>query len=353
MKGTKRLTVLLLALIILLPAALTAQSRAAVLVLLIEPGARPGALGGAYVAQVDDAFSSYWNPGAMAFNEKNQVSWLHTNWFGDVSGIDDMYLEHIAWVTYLEEIGNIGVNIHYFTYGEQTHVDENNTVLGTFTSYEVFPSISYGYRWDQNLGLGISFKFIYSDLAPEETGYTTGKGVGKSWAFDFGVKHRDLFVPGLDFGLNLQNVGPDITYINEDQKDPLPMNWRMGFSYRAIEDEMNKLTLNADMNKELANDDAVLARIFTAWTDDDFGEEMDSTIWSVGAEYEYWNLIALRAGYTHDEGGNMKGYSFGFGIHSTLKEIIDEDVWVSLDFAMKDGGDLVDFNKLFSMSVKF
>jgi len=102
------------------------------------------------------------------------------------------------------------------------------------------------------------------------------KGQGMSYAFDIGVKHKSvdfgqilvspyngvlylyngvaslggfkkaglsdysILVDKLDFGLNYQNIGPNITYINESQSDPLPMNLRMGFSYRVLESKYNK-----------------------------------------------------------------------------------------------------------------
>ncbi|MFH1569980.1 MAG: hypothetical protein ABIL09_18450, partial [Gemmatimonadota bacterium] len=45
-------------------AAATPESRAAVLFLLIEPGARAIAMGESYVAIADDATASYFNPAA-------------------------------------------------------------------------------------------------------------------------------------------------------------------------------------------------------------------------------------------------------------------------------------------------
>jgi hypothetical protein len=369
----------------LLPQNAYAVSEAGVIFLLIEPGSRPGGMGHAYVAQVDDAMAGYWNPGAMAFNRKTQFAGMHTNWLGDV--FDDIYIEHLAWNQYFEDIGNIGAHVMFLTYGKQDRMDEDGQYLGEFSSYELAVAATYAEQVSQSLGLGLNFKFILSDLAPEGTGQTEVgvKGRGISYAFDLGMKSQgvdfgqvivspynglaaiyngmgkligyrpigysrfSIPVDKLDFGLNLQNVGPNIVYIDDAQSDPLPMNWRMGFSYRAIESKYSKLTLNADMNKLLANSDPFYQRIVTAWYDDTTEEEIDSTIFNVGAEYTYYNLLSLRGGYIYDKSGDIIGPSFGAGIQYTFSKKYK----LCFDFAMQQGGGLVDYNKTFSLGLEF
>ncbi len=378
----------IIAVIMLVPNFLQATSEAGVIFLLIEPGSRPGGMAEAHVAQVDDAFAAYWNPGAMAFNRKTQTALMHSNWLGDVDGIDDIYLEYLGFNKFIEDVGNIGMNITYLTYGKQTRTNEAGTELGTFSSYEVAAGLTYGAQMSPRLGLGVNWKFILSDLAPEGTGNTETdvKGRGMSWAFDFALKSKgvnfgkiavspyngiiaiyngigslvgydaanyynglNFLVDNLDFGVNLQNVGPDITYINEDQKDPLPMNWRIGFSYRALESDFNKLTINADMNKVMANrDHGSLERIYHGWYDEDLSYEIDEAIYSIGGEYVYLNLLALRAGYIRDLIGSIEGPSFGAGIQYDFS-----GYKLCADFAMQEGGDLVDYNKTFTLTLEF
>ncbi len=400
--------IFLLALVtaLLIPVTIGAISEAAVIYLLIEPGSRSAGMGQAYVAQADDGFAGYWNPGALAFNRKNQFASMYSNWLGEV--FPDIYYFHAAWNNYYEDIGNIGVNATYMSYGEQERTDLNGNSDGTFRSYDFSGAISYGYQTSPKTGIGITFKFIYSDLAPQGTGSTEldESGQGISYAFDFGVKHKGVdfgqvlvspyngmiaayngiaslagFSPAgyskysipvekLDFGLNLQNVGPNITYINESQADPLPMNWRMGFSYRVLESQYNQFRINADMNKMLANDDPVYKRLFTAWTDDfntrtdDDGQTIDDfatlnnfvnsieiseIIWCLGAEYVYLDLLSLRAGYYSDRAGEVEGFSFGFGVHYLLKKTY----LIGIDYAFQPAGELQDYNQTLSVKVEF
>src|SRR5690554_4690551 len=135
MKNIKTLIITLIVLSgILLPQALNAVSEAGVIFLLIEPGSRAGGMGHAYVAQVDDAFAGYWNPGAMAFNRKVQFAGMHTNWLADV--FDDIYIEYLGWNQYFEDIGNIGAHAIFLTYGKQDRMSEDGQYLGEFSSWE-------------------------------------------------------------------------------------------------------------------------------------------------------------------------------------------------------------------------
>ena len=60
--------------------AATPESRAAVLFLLIEPGARAIAMGESYVAIADDATASYFNPAALSGQTKKKINFTHSKW---------------------------------------------------------------------------------------------------------------------------------------------------------------------------------------------------------------------------------------------------------------------------------
>ncbi len=366
-----------LVILLLIPSLSFAVSEAGLIYLLMEPGSRSGGMGQAYVAQVDDAFAGYWNTGAMAFNRSTQFALMHTNWLGEI--FDDIYYEYFGFNTYIEGTGNIGFNVMFLTYGEQDAYNEDAVFLKTFSSWEVAPSITYGYQVGKHLGLGGAFKFIHSDLAPEGTGATEAgvKGQGSTFAFDFGMQVNKVpwaltdFIyvffpefllikdkmpeysplPGskMSLGLNIQNFGPNIVYINEEQSDPIPLNWRMGLSWQVWENDYSRLTLNGDMNKLLANRDHTwYKRIVLDWADQSLNEEWDEVIWGGGGEFAYLNLLSLRMGYIYDRLGEIEGISYGAGLFYK-----QDKFRVDIDFAMQPGGELQDFNKTFSLKVSF
>ncbi len=357
--------VCLLLVALFVPIVLSAVSEAGVMFLMIQPGSRAGGMGGAYIAMVDDAYAPFWNPGAMAFNRKTQLAVNATNWFGDTEGIDDMYHMYLAWNQYFEDTGNIGFHVVYMTYGKQQRMDEEGNPEGEFHSYEIALGPSYAYELFDQVGLGATIKLIHSDLAPEGTGETESsqKGQGTSWAFDVGIKHSlrtygegetpwksfYWYLSKLDYAWAMTNIGPDITYINESQADPLPMNWAFGLSYRLLESKVNKFTLNAEWNKLLANEDGVFNRMFSAWSDDTQKQETREIIRKYGAEYIYYDILALRAGYYDDPAGSMSGASFGIGLGFEWGGRYK----INVDAAMEQGGELQEYQKTFSLRFEF
>jgi hypothetical protein len=172
-----------------------------------------------------------------------------------------------------------------------------------------------------------------------------------------------VLTPRFDIGYVIQNIGPDVTYVNDAQKDPLPMTMRLGLSYRLFDtitgvndpgllpvgSFKQKFTLSAEAAKILANNDPLYKRIFTAFTDDSAKYEFESTVFSAGAEYNYLDMISLRGGYFYDKAGSITGPSFGVGFNYTFSDRYR----LFADFAMITGGDLVDYNKTFSLGLEF
>lgn len=342
MSSRRLITTLLLIIIGIAP--LAAISEAALLFLTIEPGARANAMGRAYSAVADDAYAMWWNPGAPAFNRKGQVALTHVNWLQG-AGIDDMFYEYLGWNQYFEDIGNINAHIVLMDLGTQDHTDSNNQLIGTFHSFDISGAIGYSYDViPETLGLGANFKLVYSKLSPKGTGLTENEGKAFSFAFDIGSKYKDVAgLKGLDLALAIQNIGPDVTYVDEAQADPHSMTFRLGAAYKPIDKPYNKLTLSAEMSKMLANDDPLYKRFITGWQD------FDETIYGFGAEYEYLDLISLRGGYFMDKAGKIEGPSFGVGLHYAFSDRYK----LNADFAMVPGGEVVDFNKIFSLGLEY
>ncbi len=365
----KRMIIMCIAFAILLPVSLSAISEAAMLWMLIEPSARSNGMANAYIAQVDDAFSTYWCTAALAYTDKTSLVFQHSNWLGGVKDIDDIYLEYLAASTYIPEIGNVGAFIHFLTTGEHIRTSEDSpNEVSKFKSWEVVFGGSWAYRVSRELAAGVNVKILYSHLSPEGTGETEqGKaGEGYSWAIDLSAKYtlqknQQNYAPGtlpyylnsFSFAWSLSNMGPDISYINEDQADPLPMNWRMGVSSRVLHDQFHTLVINMDVDKLLATrDDTVLETFINAWSDEDLQYELDSAIYHIGAEYKYLNMISLRGGYIRDKAGSMEGLSFGVGFEVNAK-IMGPDDRLFVDYGLHHGGDLVNYNHILSIGLDF
>ncbi len=303
-----------------------AQSEAGILFLLISPGVRADGMGEAFVALADDASAVFWNPGGLAFLERREFLFMHSNWLPQLTS--DLFYDYGAYAHHVTGLGTFGLSITYMNFGEQNVTLENGPeVVDKFTSYDFAVSGAFGTKISPNVGVGVNMKVIRSNLAPFGAGKEEGEGRAWTFGVDLGVLYKHFLFDRLNFGLNLSNMGPKIAYIDVEQADPQPTNLKVGFAYRVLDSEYNSITITADFNKLLVRrfqdgtSDPFYKAIFTSWTDDPFKTEMKKVISHVGMEYWYSDFFALRAGYWNDEIGKVHPTTFGAGIKYSLYRI--------------------------------
>jgi hypothetical protein len=293
------LAILLLAFLIvgLSPTAGRAQATAGAPSLLITPGARADGMGRAHAAVVYDGTAGWWNPAALGRIPDHVVSLMHTQLVPDLA--DDVYYEYLGYVQPLEGWGGVGASLTFLTYGKSVATDEEGRELGTFTSYEISPAVSAGTKLTESLYAGITLKFVYVNLAPKEFTLEGKPGTGNTFGADIGFLYAPENVP-ISLAMVLQNLGPSIAYIDEDQADPLGRNLKLGAGIWLLRSEQMGLVTTFDFNRSLIVLDGQLV-------DED-------PIYNWGIEWSYANLIATRLGYIHDNSGDIKDFTFGFGL---------------------------------------
>jgi hypothetical protein len=147
-------------------------------------------------------------------------------------------------------------------------------------------------------------KFIISNLSAVGAGREQGSGRGNSFAVDAGFIYR-TYKNKLTIAGALTNVGPDITYIDADQSDPLPRNLALGIAYKLFDTPYNRLTATFEVNKELVG------------VKDNISTEFDEAIENMGLEYWYGSYVGFRAGYIYDRTGDVKTPTFGASLQYT------------------------------------
>jgi len=231
---------------------------------------------------------------------RKEITFMHVKWLPTLA--DDLYYEFFGGVMPVKGWGTMGANITFLSLGTQTRVDEFGNVLGEFGTFELAATLSYGTRLHRTLAAGLSAKIIYSHLADQGAGAEQGQGPATGLALDVGTLWNTP-IKKLDLGIAITNLGPNISYIDAAQADPLPRNLAVGLAYRLIHTPFNKLTLVGEVNKDLIG-----------WTSADFGEQLDEAIFNGGLEYQYGSFIALRGGYIYDRQGDIKKPTLGAGI---------------------------------------
>lgn len=345
-----------------------AQSEAGAIWLLINPGARSDGMGEAGVAIANDAYASYWNPAGLGFQHGREVALMHTNWLPNLAS--DIYYDFIGGRYFVRNLGTFGGNIIIMNLGEQTAMSERAEYLGTFASYMMAVTGSYGTALSRTTSIGVSVKMIHQHLTDILAGAEKGKGYSTNFGFDFGYLKKEFLLKGLAFGATISNIGPKIAFIDVDQADPMPTNLKIGLSY-TFGSEYNKITIAYDINKllvasypdrdidgdervgyydqnghevgpsgdynkkgqrETAYSDEWYKGIFTSWVDDWFllyDSKADGIGKDVGGGKNKWGGEADTTGSTHD--GSFKRefeeLTHNFGI----------EYWYSNLFAIRVG----------------
>lgn len=307
------------------PAEATPESRAAVIFLLIEPGARAQGMGESYVAIADDATASYFNPAALSGQNKRKLNLTHMPWLPGL-GIDDMSYEFLGYAQPVPGWGNIGLNVALLNMGEQRRTGERGEDLGTFSSYDVAFSVAYGAEIARNLSAGIGLKFIRSNLADVGAGKELGKGVGNTFAADLGLLWK--FSPNLNLAAALRNLGPKIAYIDASQADPLPQHIVLGMAYELWDAPYHDILLSLDLYKPLIASGSFASNLVKAWADEPMSDEFKEMDLHMGGEYRYGlsarkeeTFLALRGGYSLDYDGELSLFTAGIGVRYNLFQI--------------------------------
>ena len=271
-----------------------AQSEAGAQSLLFAPGTRAEGMGRAGVALVNDANAIWWNAAALAFLRGHDVS---ASYYDLVPGLaEDVNYTYLSYTQRVEGLGGIGGSFTYLNYGKSEATDVDGNPIDDFNSYEIAPTIAYGTDLVPNMGIGVALKLVRVDLAPAFVTTDQVAGQGTTFAADFGWLYK---IPSWKaaMGATVNNIGPDIAFVDEEQSDPLGRNVRFGVAYAPFENEAHRFTVSGDAVRYLLP-----------------GRILAIDQWGVGGEYEFNRLIALRAGYYSDPIGDIEDVTFGMGL---------------------------------------
>ena len=302
--------------------------------LLIGPNSRFAAMGETGTAIADDATAMHWNPSGLAFqqDDKTEINFTHSPWLAGLN-ISDLFYDYLAAKRYFKSLrGTLGIDLTYLNIGTIIQTDEFGNNLGSYKAYEFAFAAAYTTKVTDDLGLGVTARFIYSNLSSVKVANESTSGTAYTTSFDLSMLYRFSKGPKFiknrfSFGLNLSNMGPKISYVDAAQADPLPTQLRLGLAYKIFKNEGNDLTVAADFSKLLVNRkgptdvDPFYKAFFTSWKGgvSEIGKSFQT---SVGAEYWYGKprLIALRAGYFYEDPdyGNRKYITLGAGIRYSL-----------------------------------
>jgi hypothetical protein len=235
-----------------------------------------------------------------------------------------MWISHLSGFYKLRQEEAIAVSLKYFDLGEIDFRNDLNEPLGTFNPKEAAFDVTYSRMLSQQLSVGITGRYIYSNL----TGAFTGNDAqaGNSAAVDIGVFYTKEIQNStknstLSLGAQISNIGAKLSYTDNANKDFLPTNLRIGTAYTMELDPFNTITFALDFNKLMVptvdEGQSLLSGMFGSFTDapDGASEELHEVMTSLGIEYWYNKTFAARLGYflEAEDKGNRKYMTAGIG----------------------------------------
>lgn len=283
--------------------------------LKLPAGARPTAMGGAFVGLADDLNSLTWNPAGLANVGAMEFTMMHSSYLADA------YYDILAGALPLPWLGTAAASLNMLNYGDLPHTLEGAGGLfgglnGSGSASDIFFTVGWGAALPPVLGLdrlkaGANAKLTFQQL----TGSTLA-GVGIS-----GGALWDSPVPGLRVGTMVDNLG------GVGGAGLMPLSWVAGTSY------------SRDFNRDFKGLAALDTRIavdvgFTA---------------NLGLEVSAFDMLTVRAGWRG--GGALGGLALGLGVRYPLA-VFGRTLLCKLDFANAASGELGSSQR-FQLSAQF
>lgn len=309
-------------------------------IILIAPDAISSGMGDVGVASTPDAYSAHWNNAKLAFIDGiTGVYTTYTPWLRKLK-VGDMNLFYLAGYYRINDRSTAAASLTYFTLGDIDNTDVEGNKIQTMHPNEFTFDVSYALKLNDNLSLGATGRFLRSDLTNGQTisdgsSNTTTKAAN-SLAADIGLYYQQAIDKTQDFALGafISNLGAKLSYSDDDNdKEFLPANLRIGGRYTNRIDEYNKISVMLDLNKLLVptpplrddttgwvdyNQIGVIEGALRSFGDAPGGlqEELQEIQISAGAEYWYSETFAVRAGYffEHANKGGRQYATVGVGI---------------------------------------
>jgi hypothetical protein len=290
--------------------------------LIIAPDARSGAMGDVGAASTPDANSVHWNAAKLAFMENNAgVSFTYSPWLREL--VSDIELLYLGGYYKLNERSTLGASLTYFSLGAIDFFDQEGMATGTYKPNEFAMDLAYTMKLNENFAISLTGRYIRSDLTQGQNVGTTQTHAANAGAADLGLYYQKAIKAEKPseyaLGLQISNLGSKISYSDNMDSEFLPANLRIGGRYSMDLDQFNKISFMMDLNKLLVPTPPVydtLGYIFAGMdpnvgvfqgaiqsfydAPNGFKEEIQEISLSVGAEYWYNKVLALRAGYFYE-----------------------------------------------------
>jgi hypothetical protein len=336
--------------------------------LLVAADARAAGLADQGVATSADVFSQQWNPAKYAFSvDKQGFSISYTPYLTDLA--NDISLGQVTYYNKINDRSAFAGSLRYFGFGdiELRRTGDPSEIPNVVSPNEFALDGSYSLKLSETFSMAIGARYIRSNLkiASEDI----DASAASSFAVDVAGFYQSEEIAYSSFngrwraGFNFQNLGPKISYDNDDlSSNFLPANLRVGGGFDFILDDYNKVGVSLEFTKLLVptppgpgtpidlngdgdytdpgeisqqeandinykdyNDIGWVSGIFKSFGDapGGFSEELKEVTYSLAGEYTYQDAFSMRAGYYHQSPakGGVQFFSLGAGFKYNVVKV--------------------------------
>lgn len=366
--------------------------------LMISPDSKQGAMGDVGAATDPDVNSIHWNGSKLAFMEKKfGVGATVTPWLRLL--VPDINMYYLTGYGKLNSKQTVGASLRYFSLGNIELTDATGVRTGSFKPNEFAIDLAFSQKLSKNFSLGVATRFINSSISRVYFNGSSGNAAS-TFAVDLSMFYKSDKFKLADkktvgtFGLAFTNIGAKIKYSND--QNFIPMNMRLGGGLKMEIDDYNTFGIYVDFNKLLVPTPPVYQQTITASGQQQdvidpatgkkviekgkdpnvdiatgiiqsfsdapggFSEELKEVNESIGLEYSYNNIFAVRGGYFHEAktkgarqfftvGAGFKfkviGVDFSYLIPTSLQNPLQRTWRVTLSFNF-DGADSAEPEKV-------
>ena len=337
--------------------------------LLIASDARAAAMGDVGVATSADAYSQHWNASKYAFSlSKSGLGVSYTPYLSKL--VNDIFLGNVTYFNRIDERSAFAASLKYFSLGQIEIVQDEFSEALIEKPNELTVDASYALRLADQFSMAVALRYLRSDLKIQAVDVNaraaSSIGVDVTGYYQSEEEAYGDFNGRWRAGFAIQNIGPKIKYDDAGRENFIPTTLRLGGGFDFIFDQYNALKVTAEVTKLLVptppklgtlvtynetnntpgyqeGEDELISKtenyiisgksqdvgfvkgIFQSFSDapGGFSEELKEFTWALGAEYQYEDSFAFRAGYFNESDikGARKFFALGAGFKYTTVNI--------------------------------
>lgn len=259
--------------------------------LKIGVGGRATAMADAFIAVADDASALYWNPAGLVFAKQNEVMFSHNAWVADISQ------EFLGGFYKLSGSDVIGLSLTSLHMDNMPVTDEFNPFGNgqNFAFGDIAFTLTYSRKMTEQFSIGASVRYVEETLDRLKM---RGMMIDLGTLYWTGLGTSRFAVAITNFGNELAPDGEVTLWggkkASEWQSFSPPTMFRIGFAFEPWQTEQNRITTSIQLNHPNDNSENI----------------------SLGGEYSYANILALRAGYKINV--DEQTFTAGAGVNLSL-----------------------------------